>query len=1221
MSARPPEARPGREPRIPLAVMDAPSQRFYAAALFVAVQAWKWTHIVRVCVLRRPAAFARWASWLDPTHVGTALLIDFALCYLLYWLAIPPRAVRTSPATRAPPPRRRFSMRGGWISVWLVLAVLDLVTLARHDTWLVLQALAPGPAAWSVGERRVRLQQVVQPATHIAGQHTVHLVPPGTARLAPDTLCLCVGGNIPEAHIPVLFHDTKPAELTYSVTDVHGARTERTVSHPATSVRAHAVPRTSEPDVPRGARALSLAERKRARRAARPAEHPVEMVHDLRVAHTGTVRLEAVVDEHGRQARILAHQVRVVECPRAALVHSTVDYCPGDAGHLEVTMHGTPPLTLEYVWSRGVRTSPHTLSHMAANEPAFLSLDLAEPGAQTLQLVQVTDTCGNAASINDTVQVRVHEQAHVHFDPAQCRPGRPLPLLRNGPPRHVRFLVEPRGAQDVWDVRVRYTPDVKAALPRPLTAADAWNQTLRVAAGEHTLPVAQPGTYTIEHVSSSFCPGQISAPWTCDVVDVPLPRAEIHFESIEDPCAGTVGVKALSTLEGEPPFRLHYEMQRPGHAATRHVRVVEAQTRDELEFWPSTEGPVTYRFLALDDAHYRGVPLDGPSFTQLVHPLASAAFVAAQDKVVRSCGQAQVTADVELSGTGPFDLTYSVRGARGAPVEHEVRGLSGPLVALDLALPPEELRQQGRATVSLLRLRDGKGCERRLATRDLRVDVRRASAAVGFTQTHVVQHEHEPVAVALRLEGTAPWHITYQYTRDEGPVEQGSATLHDANEALLLTEPGRYTLTSVRDAHCMGTVLPEATAEVVMRPRPRAYLAGEMRANGSVLAPAVCQGTRATATLQLVGEPPIEVAYVHRLPAEGPTRVRRHTLSTAQESAEIELDDRVPGWHTYEVVEVGDAYYARGRAARAMLEHYVHVRPRGAFTSTQVVTACVGDDSVAWPSLQLHGTPPFHVTVQLRPRQTQGAGNVSDVVLVTHTHTLTVPPALAPRQPGAWELVVTRIEDAHCVEAAPDAVLRLEMIESAGVLPTTARSDYCVGERIDFVLQGTSPWTVEYSFNGRVSHVVSRTAELVRVADRPGRLQVLGAGHSSNACRHTHAPLEATIHALPRAHVSAGAHRIEALHEGGQAEIVFTLQGEPPFAFTYQRTEAVDKHALPKVLETHTVDHWTDTRYVVRTSQEGTWSVIWMQDRWCQVSLGEVSGPAAWDAQSSDKIP
>ena len=96
--------------------------------------------------------------------------------------------------------------------------------------------------------------------------------------------------------------------------------------------------------------------------------------------------------------------------------------------------------------------------------------------------------------------------------------------------------------------------------------------------------------------------------------------------------------------------------------------------------------------------------------------------------------------------------------------------------------------------------------------------------------------------------------------------------------------------------------------------------------------------------------------------------------------------------------------------------------------------------------------------------------------------------------------------------------------------------------------------------------------------------------------------------------MSAGANLVESLREGGHAEIVFTLEGEPPFSFTYQRTEPADTHARPKVLETHTVNQWQANEYRVPTSQEGTWSVVWMQDRWCQVSLGEVSGPASWSA-------
>jgi len=59
---------------------------------------------------------------------------------------------------------------------------------------------------------------------------------------------------------------------------------------------------------------------------------------------------------------------------------------------------------------------------------------------------------------------------------------------------------------------------------------------------------------------------------------------------------------------------------------------------------------------------------------------------------------------------------------------------------------------------------------------------------------------------------------------------------------------------------------------------------------------------------------------------------------------------------------------------------------------------------------------------------------------------------------------------------------------------------------------------------------------------------------------------------------------------GDQAEIVFNLVGQPPFAFTYQRSElTLKKGGKPgKVLETHTVSRLPTTDYSVFSALEGS---------------------------------
>jgi hypothetical protein len=58
---------------------------------------------------------------------------------------------------------------------------------------------------------------------------------------------------------------------------------------------------------------------------------------------------------------------------------------------------------------------------------------------------------------------------------------------------------------------------------------------------------------------------------------------------------------------------------------------------------------------------------------------------------------------------------------------------------------------------------------------------------------------------------------------------------------------------------------------------------------------------------------------------------------------------------------------------------------------------------------------------------------------------------------------------------------------------------------------------------------------------------------------------------------------------GDQAEIVFTLIGEPPFTFTYQRSEpSPKKGGKPgKVLETHTVSRVLTNEYSIFSALEG----------------------------------
>lgn len=89
-------------------------------------------------------------------------------------------------------------------------------------------------------------------------------------------------------------------------------------------------------------------------------------------------------------------------------------------------------------------------------------------------------------------------------------------------------------------------------------------------------------------------------------------------------------------------------------------------------------------------------------------------------------------------------------------------------------------------------------------------------------------------------------------------------------------------------------------------------------------------------------------------------------------------------------------------------------------------------------------------------------------------------------------------------------------------------------------------------------------------------------------CKAAITDLRFNVHALPSAQVGHGKKIIQDIHEGDQAEILFTLVGEPPFTITYQRSELPDRKGVtPKVLETHTVSRIQGHEYSIFSALEG----------------------------------
>jgi nucleoporin POM152 len=151
-----------------------------------------------------------------------------------------------------------------------------------------------------------------------------------------------------------------------------------------------------------------------------------------------------------------------------------------------------------------------------------------------------------------------------------------------------------------------------------------------------------------------------------------------------------------------------------------------------------------------------------------------------------------------------------------------------------------------------------------------------------------------------------------------------------------------------------------------------------------------------------------------------------------------------------------------------------------------------------------------------------------------------------------------------------------------------------------------------YRVNGKAYTQEAKQSPFAFSQQQPGEFKITSIAQQQKMCKSVVADLSYAVHPLPTAQVGQGNRIFQDIHEGehasitaessllilissgDQAEIKFTLIGEPPFTFTYQRSELRPrKGGSPgKVLETHTVSGITTTEYSIFSALEGQYGSI-----------------------------
>jgi len=366
-----------------------------------------------------------------------------------------------------------------------------------------------------------------------------------------------------------------------------------------------------------------------------------------------------------------------------------------------------------------------------------------------------------------------------------------------------------------------------------------------------------------------------------------------------------------------------------------------------------------------------------------------------------------------------------------------------------------------------------------------------------------------------------------------------------------------------------------------------------------------------------LGSAPYHVEYETRhKPSQGSGSIGKREFDAGMERASVRMDTAKAGLYTYTFSALSDNLYNanKKRLQPLVLEQSVHARPSAAFVRPgQGFKYCMAEqENEDRIPITLKGKAPFALEVEIKHQ----SGSIPEIYRIAsieaHSFGIRIPRTYL--RLGSQQVRIRKVRDAHGCQREAEvggASVQIQLFEAPAIHPLETRTDYCVGERLAYSLSGTPPFEVRYTFDGTERKAKSQTTTFRRVAEAPGRFAITSVSDKASECRGAAAAaagggaVEKTIHRLPSARVSQGRHERVDIHEGGEVELVFEFEGTPPFEFTWTRSSNERKGARSQVLETrHDVSH--EHRKVVKTSQEGTYEVVAIKDRYCAFSTQQV---------------
>ncbi|KAJ5652513.1 Nucleoporin [Penicillium longicatenatum] len=1187
-------------PLVPINLIDAPSQRLYVVAFYLALNAWriyeswtasdeldstwlflKWVSMDGVFLFGLQALRIPWLEWAFPTTLALFLLHVVGNVFLMFQIPIP---------------------LGAWLAGMVKVA---------YDREL------------SISERKVKPGDIIHNASLILGKQIVHILPEGSAVLNPEREALCIDSQRNTVTLPIRVNQTDPILIEVLRLDLNTGENE-TLTIPF--------------------KQLKQLKKQAEKRHATLDPVPYRDLH-IPVRKTGIYRLQRVVDESQLDVRTRTSDALVVACPRALIKNSHTNKCKGELSNLVLEVEGTPPLKIKY--SRQVNhhdrgfsfqnIQPDNLrSPLLSQKPGGALFSINQPdiswaqsqkidvplneslnvGGEWLYAIEeVHDACGNVAnystiledaerpstkSLSQWHQFSVHESPRISL--SGCNDQRPLEVARgDSVDLPINFQAVGTGYDGDGPFSVVYTYNDGSDAQK---SADSKETTLVLRSVDQKSPIKEPGWYSLTSVSSQFCPGDILEPASCYLHNPPEPELSVRAEKIFDRCANNaVGLLVDLDLTGSPPFRLRYSIENSKGAITKTQKI--DGPRAQLDFTPSEAGFYRYRFLDIEDVVYspRSLKDKVPPLEQDVKPPASAHFVGPRE-VRKACFGESVSVDLAFLGEAPWTLQYELLH-KGKRTKHVLQSDSEMAT-----ITTDKLVSGGEYTIALTSVKDKSNCKRTLKE-TVRFDARSKPPHASFGQIDkkrsLFAMQGSKIEIPLRLSGERPWTVKYKNVDiNQSPLQK---TFWDENSILIVDQEGLYELLEVYDSSCPGSVDQAAKEfEVSWIPRPQvtAVDGSPVGTTGNYVKPEVCQGDDDSLELRLSGNPPFALQYEQRRKTDrGTSSVRTKNLRTALNVLTTEMDTSEPGQYTYKFTDVGDNLYDHNPKSSALVvTQKVNSLPTARFDSPGHIYGFCKEDASGEETIPitLEGVPPFSLEITIKHHSNAKPEIVSIPKINSNHHNLPIPRRHLDL--GQHVVSIHKVRDFRGCQRTTEydsSSVRVSVSDVPTIIPLESKIDYCVGERLSFSLSGHAPFEVFYTFDGAQRKATSQNTNFRRIAERPGEFTITAVGDGASGKCKAHKDITKVIHEMPSVRISNGQISVVDIHEGGEAELHFDFWGTPPFEFTYIRSSNARKGKKSEVLDIkHDISY--EHRKTVRTSDEGTYEVVAIKDKFCSFS-------------------